>query len=127
VFRPNPHDLTREVSSNARVFIGILCLLFSCSIFFMTYVGDDEALFILSIVVAFPLLLVSLSLLFGKASKGKGLFSSYSLYFISIVILLSSTIAFLNGSNASGIVFVIGLGCFYLAKKRGKSNKKLRP
>ena len=87
VSRITPDDFTREVSSNTRVFIGVLCLLFSCSIFYITYFGEDEILFILSMVVGLPLFLVSLSLLFGKASKGKGLFSSYSLYFISIVIL----------------------------------------
>ena len=121
MFQPTSKDLTREVSDKTRRFIGVLCLLFSCTVFYMTYVGNDEISFILSMVVGIPLFLVSLSLLFGKASKGQGLFSSYSLYFISIIILSASVIVFLTSGKISGIAILMGLGCFYLGKKRGKS------
>ncbi|WKE66667.1 hypothetical protein PVT67_05325 [Gallaecimonas kandeliae] len=72
---------------------------------------------------AVPLGLLGLSLLFGNASKRKGLFSAGTLYFLAVVLLLGSLLAVFNGVFKAWSGLAFGFVIFGLARQRDRSRK----
>ncbi|WP_333381824.1 hypothetical protein [Psychromonas arctica] len=114
----NPDEFTKEVSPITRKIIGGICLLLTIFSGVIAWVTGDIAITLLAWITGVPLGFVSLSLLLGKAKQGKGIFSSFTLYFIGILLFIGSIVGVISGEPWSGIGFLFGLGCFALAKKR---------
>ena len=112
------HELTKEVSPITRLVIGVVCILLGSASLVMSYLSGNDISLILSVVVGIPVFLVGLSLVFGNASKGKGIFSPFTLYLFGGCSALASIWAIYVGQNKAGIGLVIAFGCFALAKKR---------
>ncbi len=70
-----------------------------------------------------PILLISLSLLFGHASKGKGIFGSTVLYIIAFIIISFSVLAGLSGTVQAWAGVAFGVAILFLAKNRGQQSK----
>lgn len=118
----NDQELTKEVSPTTRLVIGFVCLLLGVGSLVISYLGKNNISLVLSAVVGVPAILVGLSLLFGKGSKGKGILSPFTLYLFGGCSALASIGAIYSGTNNAGIGFLIAFGCFALAKKRSKEN-----
>lgn len=112
------HELTKEVSPTTRFVIGVVCLLLGVGSLLLSYLGGNDISLVLSLVVGIPIILVGLSLVFGNASKGKGILSPFTLYLFGSCSALASIWAVYAGHNKAGIGFLIAFGCFALAKKR---------
>jgi len=114
----NPDEFTKEVSPITRKIIGGICLLLTMFFGVTAWVTGDVAITLLAWIAGVPLGLVSLSLLLGQAKQGKGIFSSFTLYFIGILLFVGAIAGVISGEPNSGIGFLFGAGCFVLAKKR---------
>ena len=114
------HELTKEVSSTTRLVLGVVCLLLGAGSLVPSYLGGNDISLVLSFVVGIPIFLVGLSLVFGKASKGKGILSPFTLYLFGGCSALASIWAISAGQNKAGIGLLIAFGCFALAKKRSR-------
>lgn len=112
------HELTKEVSPTTRLVLGVVCLLLGAGSLVLSYLGGNDISLVLSVVVGIPVFLVGLSLVFGKASKGKGILSPFTLYLFGGCSALASIWAIYAGQNKAGIGLLIAFGCFALAKKR---------
>ncbi|MFH1982260.1 MAG: hypothetical protein ABIL58_10465 [Pseudomonadota bacterium] len=116
----NPDGLINEVTPRSRKWIGIICLSIALFLAIATYLSQDIIIFAIVLVVGLPLFLVGISLLFGNAKNGKGIFSPVTLNFIGILIGLGSIAGAFAGEPNTAIGIVISLGCFMLARKRRK-------
>lgn len=112
------HELTKEVSPTTRLVIGVVCLLLGAGSLVMSYLSGNDISLVLSFVVGIPVFLVGLSLVFGKASKGNGILSPFTLYLFGGCSALASIWAIYAGQNKAGVGLLISFGCFALAKKR---------
>ena len=117
----NPDEFTKEVSPITRKVIGGICLLLAMFLGVTAWVTGDVPITLLAWIAGVPLGLVSLSLLLGQAKQGKGIFCSFTLYFIGILLFIGSIVGVISGEPNSSVGFVFGLGCFALAKKRNDS------
>lgn len=120
----NPDNFTKEVSPMARKVIGGICLLLAVFFGVTAWVTGDVAITLLAWIAGVPLGLVSLSLLLGQAKQGKGIFSSFTLYLIGILLFIGSIVGVISGEPNSGVGFVFGFGCFALAKKRKRQRER---
>ena len=120
----NPDNFTKEVSPMARKVIGGICLLLAVFFGVTACVTGDVAITLLAWIAGVPLGLVSLSLLLGQAKQGKGIFSSFTLYLIGILLFIGSIVGVISGEPNSGVGFVFGFGCFALAKKRKRQRER---
>lgn len=116
------HQLTKEVSATTRLVIGVVCLLLGTGSLVLSYLSGNNSSLVLSIVVGIPIFLVGLSLVFGKASKGKGILSPFTLYLFGFCVGLTSLWGLYAEQNKAGIGLFIAFGCFFLAKKRTKEH-----
>jgi hypothetical protein len=113
-------ELTKEVSPTTRVVLGMVCLVLGAGSLVLSYLSGNDISLVLSGVVGIPAILLGISLLFGKGSKGKGILSPTTLYLIGGCTALASIWGAYLGANKAGIGFLIAFGCFALAKKRSK-------
>lgn len=113
-----PDDFTHEVPSRGRTAIGVCCVFIGVFSGIAAWLSSDIVIVILSFVAGFPISLVGLSLLFGKAQKGDGLFSSFTLCLIGTLLIIAAVAGTYSGTPDSSVGILFGLGCFALAKKR---------
>ena len=118
----NPNDFTNEVSPTSRKVLGLVCTLLALIFALSAWLTSEMVVVILSLVAGLPIGLVGLSLLFGKAKRGSGIFSPFTLYIFGVLIALASVLGAYNGQPKSGFGVLMAVGCFALAKKR--SNEK---
>lgn len=111
-------ELTKEVSPTTRLVLGALCLFLGAGSLVLSYLGGNDISMIMSVVAGIPIFLVGVSLIFGRASKGKGILSPFTLYLFGGCSALASIWAIYAGQHKAGIGLLIAFGCFALAKKR---------
>ena len=119
----NPDDITNEVTPKSRKWIGIICFLISFCFAGSALITKDIIHISLVLIVGLPLFLVGISLLFGKANKGQGIFSPFTLYLIGILVGLGSISGAISGEPKTSLGVIIAIGCFMLAKKRRNNYK----
>ncbi|WP_317933126.1 hypothetical protein [Halioxenophilus sp. WMMB6] len=113
-------ELIKEVSPTTRRVLGVVCLVLGLGSLALSYLGGNDISLVLSIVVGIPIIFVGISLLFGRASKGKGILSPFTLYLFGSCSALASVWGIYAGASKAGIGILIAFGCFALAKKRSK-------
>lgn len=119
----NPDKLANDVSPNSRNVLGIACTFIGAVLAVLAWITGEMVVVILSFVAGLPIGLVGLSLFFGKARRGYGIFSPFALYVIGSLIALTSVAGAYNGQPKAGIGILVALGCFALAKKRSNQRK----
>ena len=108
----NQNEFTKEVSPLSRKVIGSICSLLALFLGVTAWFTGDGTITVLSFVVGIPVGLVGLSLLFGQAKRGQGIFSSFTLYLVGVLLVVASVGGIYSGVPKSGIGFLFGLGCF---------------
>lgn len=121
--RINPDEFTNEVSPLARKIIGSACSLITLFLGVTSWFAEDEQITILSFVIGIPLGLVGISLLFGQAKRGQGIFSPFTLYLVGGCIVVASIGGIYADVPSSIFGVLFGFGCFVLAKKRKHKRK----
>ncbi|WP_444884128.1 hypothetical protein [Microbulbifer sp. PSTR4-B] len=114
----NPNNFENEVSPASRKVLGVACTLIGLALALSAWLTGEIVVVILSFVAGLPVGLVGLSLLFGKAKRGNGIFSSLTLYVIGSLIALASVVGVYNGQPKTGFGVLVAFGCFALARKR---------
>ena len=119
----SPNELTNEVSPTSRKVLGLACALIALALALSAWLTGEMVVVILSFVAGLPIGLVGLSLLFGKAKSGYGIFSPFTLYVVGALIAVASVAGAYNGQPKTGFGVLVALGCFALAKKRSNQRK----
>ena len=123
MYIPSNKELTEKQSPRTAKISGILGLVGSISVLFLSIFSGDQTAIWFSAIFCTLLFLISLSLLFGKGSLGAGILPPNALIVFGILaIVVDLTVSYITSSiPLAGILF--GFGCFALAKKRRRSKE----
>ena len=119
----NPNEFANEVSPTSRKILGVACTIIGLALAVSAWLTGEMVVVILSFVAGLPIGLVGLSLLFGRAKRGYGIFSPFTLYVIGALIAVASIAGAYNGQPKTSIGILFAFGCFALAKKRSNQRK----
>ncbi|GEM_PF-2336010 len=119
----NTDEFANKVSPASRIFLGITCTFIGLVLAISAWITDEMVVVFLTFIAGLPIGLVGLSLLFGKARGGNGIFSSFTLYVIGVLIVAVSIAGAYAGQPKAGVGILFAMGCFALAKKRGNQRK----
>ena len=123
MYIPSNKELTGKLSPRTAKIVGILGLVGSIGVLSLSILSGDNTAIWFSAIFCTILLLISLSLLFGKGSRGAGILSPKALIICGILAIVADlTVSYITSSiPLTGILF--SLGCFALAKKRRRSKE----
>ncbi len=119
----NPNEFTNEVSPTSRKILGVACTFIGIALATLAWLTGEMLVVILSFIAGLPITLVGLSLLFGRAQRGYGIFSPCTLYVIGTLIAVASIAGAYNGQPKIGFGIALAVGCFALAKRRSHQRK----
>lgn len=112
------NELTNEVYPAFRKVLGSIFLIIGVALAFSVWLTSEIVALILSCVAGLPLGLVGFSILCGKARRGHGIFSPFTLYAIGIVIAVASVVGMYYGHPKIGVGVVLASSCIALARTR---------
>ncbi|MCE2027683.1 hypothetical protein [Sessilibacter corallicola] len=101
-----------------RILISILSIVITALVLLAFMYGGTYTVFVW--VAGFPLTLVLLSLTFGKASKDKGIMSSFTLFSVGGLIGISSIVAIFYGNFTASIGLTLSILILHLGWQRRK-------
>lgn len=113
-----PEILLSEFSTDSRKGIGIICFMICIFLVGIPIILKDFVLLVVLTIVLLPIFLVGVTLIFGKAKSGKGVFSPLTLYLIGILIGVFSVTMPFYGHPSTAMGLFITVACFKLAMKR---------